>query len=179
MIDPAFSEIIRRARRHPLFTVGTCSKTVQYRRPQIEALIPHRSPILLLDSIEAIDLTEQALCACKHIPPDDRAFEGHFPGNPIYPGALTLEMSGQAGICLLDFVERQSIEIPRNRQPRQLRLIKVHHALLLAEIRPDDDLCIMAKVLVHDELTSIFATQVWKHETVCAVAIGEVCFVDP
>ena len=63
---------------------------------EIQKIIPHRYPFLLLDRVT--DITEnESLIGFKNVTIGDNVFQGHFPGHPIYPGVMILEGMAQAG----------------------------------------------------------------------------------
>lgn len=63
---------------------------------QIQKIIPHRYPFLLLDRVTKIE-QNSSLIGYKNITIGDNVFQGHFPGHPIYPGVMILEGMAQAG----------------------------------------------------------------------------------
>ena len=62
---------------------------------QIAEFLPHRFPFLLVDKI--IELSDTHVVGIKNITFNEAFFQGHFPGNPIFPGVLQLEALAQAG----------------------------------------------------------------------------------
>lgn len=65
-------------------------------RPAPDALLPHRGPWLLLRSIESVD--ETSLTGTAHFGLEHA--DGHFPGQPVVPGVLLLELLAQASAAL-------------------------------------------------------------------------------
>jgi len=62
---------------------------------EIRQYLPHRYPFLLVDRVLEITSGE-SIVACKNLSINEAFFEGHFPGNPIFPGVLMVEAMAQA-----------------------------------------------------------------------------------
>lgn len=63
---------------------------------QIQEILPHRYPLLLVDRVTDME-SGKSIKAFKNISISEPAFQGHFPGHPIYPGVMILEGMAQAG----------------------------------------------------------------------------------
>ena len=67
---------------------------------QIQKLLPHRYPFLMVDRVTKIDGNK--ITALKNVSIGEPYFQGHFPNHPIMPGVLQLEAIAQvAGILML------------------------------------------------------------------------------
>jgi 3-hydroxyacyl-[acyl-carrier-protein] dehydratase len=63
---------------------------------EILRVLPHRYPMLLIDRVIECDM-KQRIVAIKNLSISDPCFQGHFPGDPIFPGVLQIEAMAQAG----------------------------------------------------------------------------------
>ncbi|EPC84624.1 3-hydroxyacyl-ACP dehydratase FabZ, partial [Lacticaseibacillus paracasei] len=67
---------------------------------EIQAILPHRYPMLMVDRV--LDLKPgESVVAQKNVSINEQIFQGHFPGNPIFPGVLQIEAMAQAGAIAL------------------------------------------------------------------------------
>jgi beta-hydroxyacyl-ACP dehydratase FabZ len=67
---------------------------------EIQAVLPHRYPFLLVDRILEIELGKRVV-GLKNVTINEPFFAGHYPGHPIMPGVLILEAMAQVGGFLL------------------------------------------------------------------------------
>jgi 3-hydroxyacyl-[acyl-carrier-protein] dehydratase len=67
----------------------------------IERILPHRYPFLLVDRVLRIDLEASEIHGVKNVTANEPFFQGHFPGVPIMPGVLLLEALAQTGGILV------------------------------------------------------------------------------
>ena len=75
---------------------------------EILAILPHRSPFVLIDRIVALDpvptgqdYVGRKIHALKSVTYNEPFFPGHFPGAPVMPGVLQIEALAQTGALLM------------------------------------------------------------------------------
>jgi len=80
--------------------VNDLSNQTQFNIKDIINVLPHRYPFILIDRIEIIE-PGKSLIALKNLTINEPFFQGHFPGQPVMPGVLSLEIMAQAGSFLM------------------------------------------------------------------------------
>lgn len=66
----------------------------------IQKVLPHRYPFLLVDRILEVEANTR-IVGLKNVTINEPFFQGHFPGHPIMPGVLIIEAMAQVGGMLL------------------------------------------------------------------------------
>ncbi len=74
---------------------------------ELQEILPHRHPFLLVDCIEELEPGVRAV-GYKNISYDESFFAGHFPGEPVMPGVLMVEALAQTGAVAV-------LSLPENR----------------------------------------------------------------
>jgi 3-hydroxyacyl-[acyl-carrier-protein] dehydratase len=97
---------------------------------RIEAMIPHRAPILLVDEILSLDAGVHCATTWR-VRPEDPVLRGHFPGNPILPGVLLVEHVAQTACIMVGPVTSE----PGGRLPV---LAKIEDCSFQGAVRPGD-----------------------------------------
>ena len=107
---------------------------------KVTDVLPHRTPFLFVDEILEFSYLKYAK-GKKKIGDNEFWVPGHFPGNPIFPGVLTLETMAQVGGFI--FVN----EMKQTKSEKFTYLSKVDVLKLKRKIVPGDTLIIEAKFL--------------------------------
>lgn len=71
------------------------TKDPLYNINDIEKMLPHRYPFLLVDKV--MEIGEEHIIGVKNVTMNEPMFQGHFPGNPVFPGVLQIEATAQVG----------------------------------------------------------------------------------
>ena len=84
---------------------------MQLEYTDIQKILPHRYPFLLVDRITALDPGRSAE-GIKQLSGNEIFFQGHFPGEPVFPGVLQIEALAQVGAVSLLFLEENAGKLP-------------------------------------------------------------------
>jgi 3-hydroxyacyl-[acyl-carrier-protein] dehydratase len=98
--------------------------------------LPHRFPFLLIDRVLTMELEpEKRLTAIKNVSINEPFFNGHFPGNPVFPGVLMIESMAQAAGMLAHLAAETE-----GKKGELYYLVKVDNARFSRIVVPGDQL---------------------------------------
>lgn len=96
--------------------------------------IPHRYPFLLIDRLVSIRGEESGI-GIKNVSINEPQFQGHFPGNPVFPGVLIVEgMAQTAGVMCA------AAKLAQGLTPKIIYMLTVDGARFRKPVRPGDTL---------------------------------------
>jgi 3-hydroxyacyl-[acyl-carrier-protein] dehydratase len=105
---------------------------------QIQRLIPHRPPFLLVDTVIEIE-SGKRIVGLKHVSVERDGFlQGHFPGYPVMPGVLIVEALAQAGAVLVMQDSSHAGKIPY--------FARIDNCRFRQQVRPGDTLRLEVEV---------------------------------
>jgi 3-hydroxyacyl-[acyl-carrier-protein] dehydratase len=94
------------------------------------AMLPHRYPFLMVDRVIDIRGDESGV-GIKNVTINEPHFQGHFPGNPVFPGVLMIEgMAQTAGVLCI--ASTPSIK------PKSVFFLTIDKAKFRKPVRPGD-----------------------------------------
>lgn len=120
----------------------------KHRFDSVEGYLHHRAPYLLVEAI--VSIANDQIVTSKKVRGDEFFLEGHFPGAPIFPGAMMQELTNQsAGILLAaehNPMEKYDTTDPFFNEYALGVLVKVKRARYRTFARPGDEMTVTVKM---------------------------------
>ncbi len=113
---------------------------------QIQKILPHRFPFLLIDRVTAMTASE-SIIAYKNVSISEPVFQGHFPDHPIYPGVMIVEGMAQAGGVLA--FKSLSEEDQKDIENKVVYFMSIDQCKFRAPVTPGDKLEYHISVIKH------------------------------
>ena len=113
---------------------------------EIQKILPHRFPFLLVDRITSLKEGE-SIEAFKNITINEHVFEGHFPDHPVYPGVMIIEGMAQTG-GVLAFKSSSEKEQEQSKE-KVVYFMSIDKAKFRSPVKPGDKLVYKLSVLKH------------------------------
>ena len=134
-------------------------------KEEIQKLLPHREPMLLIDKLINIVPLKSAT-AIENVKKGKFYFDGQFPGQPVMPGVLSVEAFGQAAAALT----AHGID-PKEYKDKLVYLMSVDKARFRNPVMPDCEL--------HLEIEAIRSHgRVWKYKGIAKVNGKKVAYAE-
>jgi len=116
---------------------------------QLQELIPHRYPFLLVDKVVELAVATKQIVCQKNVSYNEPYFQGHFPGRPIMPGVLIIEALAQAGGVMTQ------LTLGRDAQSKLFYMVKVENARFNKQVIPGDVL------MLHVQMKRLIRNMGW------------------
>lgn len=130
----------------------------------IQAILPHRFPFLLIDRVTDIE-PSKCIKAYKNITIGEHIFQGHFPGHPIYPGVMIVEGMAQAG-GVLAFKSYENMDV----ENKVVYFMSIDECKFRSPVRPGDRLDYELEVLKHRGNVWVLSGKAYVDGKLCAEA---------
>lgn len=128
---------------------------------EIERVIPHRSPMLLVTTVEELIPGEQ-IVSTFYVDPSRDIFKGHFPNEPVLPGVYSVECMAQTADILLLSTERYAGKTPL--------FLGINNVRFLRKILPGDTIEIRAQMTAErvEKAIATCSAEVYNHGELAA-----------
>ena len=156
-------------------TDNTAPITLPVGVEQIQQLLPHRYPFLLVDRVIEF-VPDKSVVTIKNVTINEPFFNGHFPGHPVMPGVLIVEAMAQSAGLLTQLSARSKGGSPSS----LFYLAKVDNARFNAPVIPGDQLRMEVRLKrllrnmgLFEARTLVDGKEVASCELMCAARAGK------
>jgi 3-hydroxyacyl-[acyl-carrier-protein] dehydratase len=146
-----------------------------YNVVDIQKILPHRYPFLLVDRITALE-KGRSIEGYKNISIAEPVFQGHFPDHPIYPGVMIIEGMAQAGGVLA--FESMDAEGQEGIENKVVYFMSIDKAKFRSPVTPGDKLIYRLSVIKNKGAVWQLAGKAYVDEKLVAEAELKAMIVD-
>lgn len=135
--------------------------SMQLSHEEVQKVIPHRDPMLLVDTVKEL-VPGERIVAKFYVDPSREIFKGHFPEEPVLPGVYSVECMAQSADILLLTMERYAGKIPL--------FLGINNVRFLRKILPGDTIEIHANMASEREEKAIAtcSAEIYNHGELAA-----------
>lgn len=134
---------------------------------EIQNLIPHRYPFLLIDKLVDVHLGQEAV-GIKNVTMNEWFFQGHFPDKPIMPGVLIIEAMAQAAGALVVKTLQKRENLVNNE--KGVYFMSIEEAKFRKPVYPGDVLRLKVSFLKSRGAVWKFQGQAWARDQLMSEA---------